>query len=130
MAQACRLLEQDAPLTLEALAGQLAMSPFHFHRLFKSVTGMTPKARQQAWRAQRLREALEQGIPVTRAALAAGFPDSSSYYRRGRRSVRDDRQPVSPRRRRHRGNLDHGRLRAGSLPGGAERARRLRGAAG
>ncbi len=81
MAQACRLLEQDAPLTLEALAGQLAMSPFHFHRLFKSVTGMTPKAWQQAWRAQRLREALEQGIPVTRAALAAGFPDSSSYYR-------------------------------------------------
>ena len=65
----------------EALAGQLAMSPFHFHRLFKSVTGMTPKAWQQAWRAQRLREALEQGIPVTRAALAAGFPDSSSYYR-------------------------------------------------
>ncbi len=61
MAQACRLLEQDAPLTLEALAGQLAMSPFHFHRLFKSVTGMTPKAWQQAWRAQRLREALEQG---------------------------------------------------------------------
>lgn len=57
------------------------MSPFHFHRLFKSVTGMTPKAWQQAWRAQRLREALEQGIPVTRAALAAGFPDSSSYYR-------------------------------------------------
>ncbi len=81
VAQACRLLEQDAPLNLEALAGQLAMSPFHFHRLFKSVTGMTPKAWQQAWRAQRLREALEQGIPVTRAALAAGFPDSSSYYR-------------------------------------------------
>ncbi|VGG85054.1 methylated-DNA--[protein]-cysteine S-methyltransferase [Klebsiella pneumoniae] len=48
VAQACRLLEQDAPLTLEALAGQLAMSPFHFHRLFKSVTGMTPKAWQQA----------------------------------------------------------------------------------
>ena len=83
VAQACRLLEQDAPLTLEALAGQLAMSPFHFHRLFKSVTGMTPKAWQQAWRAQRLREALEQGIPVTRAALAAGFPDSTSQFRRG-----------------------------------------------
>ena len=81
VAQACRLLEQDAPLTLDALAGQLAMSPFHFHRVFKSVTGMTPKAWQQAWRSQRLREALEQGIPVTRAALAAGFPDSSSYYR-------------------------------------------------
>ncbi len=81
VAQACRLLEQEAPLTLEALARELAVSPFHFHRLFKSVTGMTPKAWQQAWRARRLREALEQGKPVTRAALAAGFPDSSSYYR-------------------------------------------------
>jgi AraC family transcriptional regulator of adaptative response/methylated-DNA-[protein]-cysteine methyltransferase len=60
VAQACRLLEQDA-LTLEALAQELAVSPFHFHRLFKSVTGMTPKAWQQAWRARRLREALEQG---------------------------------------------------------------------
>ncbi|MFS9669760.1 helix-turn-helix domain-containing protein, partial [Klebsiella pneumoniae] len=74
VAQACRLLEHDAPLTLEAMAGQLAMIPFHFHRLFKSDTGMTPKAWHQAWRAQRLREALEQWIPVTRAALAAGFP--------------------------------------------------------
>ncbi len=129
VAQACRLLEQDAPLTLEALAGQLAMSPFHFHRLFKSVTGMTPKAWQQAWRAQRLREALEQGIPVTRAA-GGWFSRQQQLLSPGRRSVRDDSQPVSPRRRRHRGNLDHGRLRAGSLPGGAERARRLRGAAG
>ena len=37
---ACRLLEQEPTLTLEALAQQVAISPFHFHRLFKSVTGM------------------------------------------------------------------------------------------
>ena len=80
VAAACRLLEQETPLTLEALARQLAVSPFHFHRLFKSVTGMTPKAWQQAWRARRLREALGQGAKITDAALSAGFPDSSSYY--------------------------------------------------
>lgn len=80
VAAACHLLEQEKPVTLEALARQLALSPFHFHRLFKSVTGMTPKAWQQAWRARRLREALGQGEKVTDAALAAGFPDSSSYY--------------------------------------------------
>jgi AraC family transcriptional regulator of adaptative response/methylated-DNA-[protein]-cysteine methyltransferase len=56
------------------------MSPFHFHRLFKSVTGMTPKAWQQAWRAQRLRKRWSRGYG-DRAVLAAGFPDSSSYYR-------------------------------------------------
>ncbi|HHD2916099.1 bifunctional DNA-binding transcriptional regulator/O6-methylguanine-DNA methyltransferase Ada [Enterobacter kobei] len=79
---ACRLLEQDPALTLDGLAQQVAMSPFHFHRLFKSVTGMTPKAWQQAARGQRLRTALAQGDTVTDAVLAAGFPDSSSYYRK------------------------------------------------
>ncbi|WP_316543735.1 bifunctional DNA-binding transcriptional regulator/O6-methylguanine-DNA methyltransferase Ada [Klebsiella grimontii] len=80
VAAACRLLEQETPMTLEALARQAALSPFHFHRLFKSVTGMTPKAWLQAWRARRLREALGQGAKITDAALSAGFPDSSSYY--------------------------------------------------
>jgi AraC family transcriptional regulator of adaptative response/methylated-DNA-[protein]-cysteine methyltransferase len=79
---ACRLLEQEPTLTLEALAQQVAISPFHFHRLFKSVTGMTPKAWQQAAREQRLRHALAQGDNITEAVLAAGFPDSSSYYRK------------------------------------------------
>lgn len=80
--KACRLLEEDSTLTLNALADAVAMSPFHFHRLFKSVTGMTPKAWQQAARARRLRSALTQGDNITDSVLAAGFPDSSSYYRK------------------------------------------------
>ncbi|HDT0386637.1 TPA: bifunctional DNA-binding transcriptional regulator/O6-methylguanine-DNA methyltransferase Ada [Klebsiella aerogenes] len=87
VAAACRLLEQEAPITLEALAQQLAVSPFHFHRIFKSVTGLTPKAWQQAWRARRLREALSHGQNVTSAALAAGFPDSASYYRQANETL-------------------------------------------
>ena len=43
---------------------------------------MTPKAWQQAARGQRLRTALAQGDNITDAVLAAGFPDSSSYYRK------------------------------------------------
>ncbi|WP_253383323.1 bifunctional DNA-binding transcriptional regulator/O6-methylguanine-DNA methyltransferase Ada [unidentified bacterial endosymbiont] len=79
---ACRLLAQDPALTLHALAQQVASSPFHFHRLFKSVTGMTPKAWQQAAREQRLRRALADGEKITDAVLGAGFADSSSYYRK------------------------------------------------
>lgn len=79
---ACRLLEQETPVTLEALADHVAMSPFHLHRLFKATTGMTPKAWQQAWRARRLRESLAKGESVTTSILNAGFPDSSSYYRK------------------------------------------------
>jgi AraC family transcriptional regulator of adaptative response/methylated-DNA-[protein]-cysteine methyltransferase len=78
---ACRLLEQDAPVTLEALADAVAMSPWHFHRLFKAVTGMTPKAWQLAWRGKRLHHTLMQNATITDAVLAAGFPDSGSYYR-------------------------------------------------
>lgn len=80
--KACRLLEQDPALTLEALAQQVAMSPFHFHRVFKSVTGMTPKGWQLAAREARLRSALAKGGKITDAVLAAGFPDNSSYYRK------------------------------------------------
>lgn len=79
--KACRLLEQEGSVTLETLADAVAMSPWHFHRLFKSVTGMTPKAWQLAFRAQRLRNALNESATITDAVLAAGFPDNSSYYR-------------------------------------------------
>ncbi|KFC09009.1 Ada family regulatory protein/methylated-DNA--protein-cysteine methyltransferase [Trabulsiella guamensis ATCC 49490] len=81
VAQACRLLEQETPVTLDELARQVGISPFHLHRLFKATTGMTPKAWQQAWRARRLRESLARGETVIESVLAAGFPDSSTYYR-------------------------------------------------
>lgn len=85
--KACRLLEQDTPITLEQLAAEVALSPYHFHRLFKSVTGMTPKAWQLAFRARRLRNTLAVSETVTDAVLAAGFPDSSSYYRQADASL-------------------------------------------
>jgi methylphosphotriester-DNA--protein-cysteine methyltransferase len=45
VAQACRRIEAaDTPPTLDALAQDASLSPYHFHRLFKSVTGLTPKA--------------------------------------------------------------------------------------
>lgn len=80
--KACRILERGTPVTLAELAQQVAVSPYHFHRLFKATTGMTPKAWQQAFRAQRLREGLAKQASITGAVLAAGFPDSSSYYRK------------------------------------------------
>lgn len=81
VARACRLLEQDAPVTLATLAETLAVSPFHLHRRFKAATGLTPKAWQQAWRAQRVREALTEGETVTGALMNAGFSASSAFYR-------------------------------------------------
>ena len=34
------------------------MSPYHFHRVFKAVTGVTPKAYARGERAKRVREEL------------------------------------------------------------------------
>src|SRR5256885_14826785 len=45
VARACRLIEEaeEAP-SLDALALSAGMSRFHFHRVFKPGTGVTPKA--------------------------------------------------------------------------------------
>ncbi len=120
VAQACRLLEQDAPLTLEALARELAVSPFHFHRLFKSVTGMTPQS--VATGVARPTSAGSAGAGEHGDPRRAGgrFSRQQQLLSSGRCGIRYDRPSVSPWRRRHRGDLDHGRLRAGPLSGGAE----------
>ena len=51
VASACRRMEsaETAP-TLSDLAQQLGVSAHHFHRLFKRVTGVTPKAVQMSGR--------------------------------------------------------------------------------
>ncbi|HEY4316793.1 MAG TPA: bifunctional DNA-binding transcriptional regulator/O6-methylguanine-DNA methyltransferase Ada [Herbaspirillum sp.] len=83
--QACHLIEQaDTPPTLDSLAAQVGMSAFHFHRLFKAETGLTPKAYANAFRARRLREALEApstvDAPITDAIYDAGFNANSRFY--------------------------------------------------
>ncbi|MDQ2890522.1 MAG: bifunctional DNA-binding transcriptional regulator/O6-methylguanine-DNA methyltransferase Ada, partial [Gemmatimonadota bacterium] len=84
VASACRSIEraERAP-TLEALASAANMSRFHFHRVFRAITGVTPKAYSTACRARRVREELSQ-VPrtgtVTRAIYEAGFNSSGRFY--------------------------------------------------
>ncbi|CAJ0899724.1 Bifunctional transcriptional activator/DNA repair enzyme Ada [Ralstonia sp. LMG 32965] len=81
VAQACRRIEAaDTPPTLDALAQDAGLSPYHFHRLFKSVTGLTPKAYADAHRARKLRAQLGRGSSVTEAIYDAGFNASSRFY--------------------------------------------------
>ncbi len=81
VAQACRRIEAaDTPPTLDALAQDAGLSPYHFHRLFKSVTGLTPKAYADAHRARKLRAQLGRGSTVTEAIYDAGFNASSRFY--------------------------------------------------
>jgi AraC family transcriptional regulator of adaptative response/methylated-DNA-[protein]-cysteine methyltransferase len=81
VAAACRTIEaSDEPPDLAALAAAAGLSRFHFHRLFRQVTGLTPKAWVQARRAQRLQGELARGRSVTDALHAAGFGSASPFY--------------------------------------------------
>ncbi|EFF75572.1 transcriptional regulator, AraC family [Achromobacter piechaudii ATCC 43553] len=78
--RACRALEADQPPDLTTLAEQAGMSRFHFHRVFKAATGITPKAYANALRAARARQQLESSASVTDAMYDAGFNSSGRFY--------------------------------------------------
>ncbi len=81
VAEACRLIEQaDTAPGLSALADAVGISPFHFHRVFKTATGVTPKAYGDAVRARRARAALGGAATVTEAIYDAGFNSSGRFY--------------------------------------------------
>ena len=81
VAAACRLAETAEELpTLDALAQAAGMSRFHFHRVFKAVTGVTPRAYAAACRTDRAREALRKSRTVTDAIFEAGFNSSGPFY--------------------------------------------------
>jgi AraC family transcriptional regulator of adaptative response/methylated-DNA-[protein]-cysteine methyltransferase len=65
---------------LEEMAQQAGMSTFHFHRVFKAETGLTPKAYASASRARRLREELNASGSITDAIYGAGFNSNSRFY--------------------------------------------------
>jgi len=81
VAAACRVIERaESPPSLDALAGDAGMSRFHFHRVFKSLTGVTPKRYAAAHRARRMREELAQRSTVTEAIYGAGFNSNGRFY--------------------------------------------------
>ncbi len=81
MEHACRLIEAaEQPPKLHELARAASLSAFHFHRLFRTVVGVTPKAYAAAHRRGRLRDNLKQNNSVTEAIYAAGFNSSGRFY--------------------------------------------------
>jgi AraC family transcriptional regulator of adaptative response/methylated-DNA-[protein]-cysteine methyltransferase len=79
--KACQLIEQAEGLPLlNELAEHVGLSPFHFHRVFKATTGLTPKAYATAHRARKMRQQLEAGGSVTDALYDAGFNSNSRFY--------------------------------------------------
>jgi AraC family transcriptional regulator of adaptative response/methylated-DNA-[protein]-cysteine methyltransferase len=79
--KACRLIEESekAP-SLEELANHAGMSTYHFHRVFKTITGLTPREYAVAHRAKRVRNELGRSGTVTEAIYDAGYSSNRRFY--------------------------------------------------
>jgi AraC family transcriptional regulator of adaptative response/methylated-DNA-[protein]-cysteine methyltransferase len=82
IAAACRAIESAEELPgLAELAKSAGVSVFYFHRLFKKITGVTPKVYGTACRSERVREKLVDGkSSVTEAIYDAGFNSNGRFY--------------------------------------------------
>ena len=79
--RACALIRsRDALPSLDELASAARISRFHFHRVFKQITGATPRDWGKAHRLDRFAERLDAGENVAEAVYAAGFGASSRAY--------------------------------------------------
>lgn len=81
VASACRVIESaESEPALAELAQMANLSPAHFHRLFKSVVGVTPKSYATARRRIRVQAQLNGGSSVTHAIFEAGYNSSARFY--------------------------------------------------
>ena len=100
VARACALIDaSDDEPDLDSLAAACGMSRFHFHRIFKAHTGITPKAYAAAQRAARIGAALAAAPSVTDAIYAAGYNSSARFY-----AGAEGRLGMSPKKYRAGGN--------------------------
>lgn len=81
VAELCRLIENAEQVpSLDELAQHAGLSAYHLHRVFKAITGVTPKAYAAAHRAKRVRAELSRGASVTDAIYDAGYNSNGRFY--------------------------------------------------
>lgn len=79
--EACKRIDEAEELPrVEELAAAAGVSPTHMNRLFRKVTGVTPKAYMAGLKAGRVRNALPEAASVTEALYEAGYGSSSRFY--------------------------------------------------
>jgi AraC family transcriptional regulator of adaptative response/methylated-DNA-[protein]-cysteine methyltransferase len=74
------IAESETIPSLEALAARAGYSRFHFLRMFRDHTGVTPRSYAEGVRARRLSASLAGGTRVADAVADAGFGSESRVY--------------------------------------------------
>ncbi|MEZ4829050.1 MAG: AraC family transcriptional regulator [Bacteroidia bacterium] len=78
----------DGDLSLEAVSQVACFSPFHFHRIFKTMTGETLNEYVTRHRLEKLLHGFFiENIPVTEIALQNGFSSNSAFTRAFKNSM-------------------------------------------
>jgi AraC family transcriptional regulator of adaptative response/methylated-DNA-[protein]-cysteine methyltransferase len=81
MTRALALIDaSESPPSLDTLAEAVGYSPFHFHRLFKRATGVTPADYARGLRAKRAEAALAGNERITDAIYDAGYSGPGRFY--------------------------------------------------
>jgi AraC family transcriptional regulator of adaptative response/methylated-DNA-[protein]-cysteine methyltransferase len=76
------LANVDGHPSLATLARRVGGSPYHLHRNFKRLVGVTPREYTEAVRLRKVKAGLRRGTPVTGAIFEAGYGSTSRFYER------------------------------------------------
>jgi AraC family transcriptional regulator of adaptative response/methylated-DNA-[protein]-cysteine methyltransferase len=115
VAKVCRIIEEsEEEPSLEELSEAAGRSPSYFHRMFKAITGVTPKEYATAHRAAKVRHGLASSSSVTEAIYDAGFNSSGRFYEKS-----TDMLGMTPSQYRAGGNNEDIRFAVGQTSLGA-----------
>lgn len=79
-----RIAASEETPSLTVLAKRAGLSPHHFHRVFKAITGLTPKDYAAAHRGNKVRAELRKSASVTEAIYDAGYNSGSRFYEKSK----------------------------------------------
>lgn len=71
----------DRPVSLEDLAAEAGLSPFHFQRMFRASHGLSPRAFLEHLRVEEAKRLMRAGVGLAEVASACGFAHQSHLTR-------------------------------------------------
>ncbi len=77
----------DMKLSLDSVAGKIGLSRFHFIRMFKRHTGLSPHQFRIRHRIDAAKILIQKGLPLSEIALETGFSDQSHFTNTFRQST-------------------------------------------